>query len=45
MPCEQNAGQGDSINIGNKLFQNMAKLKYLRVTLTCENYMQEKVNS
>jgi hypothetical protein len=36
-PCRQSSGQNHIIEITNKLFENVAKLQYLGMTLTHEN--------
>jgi hypothetical protein len=39
----QSAGKIPYINIGNKTFENLAKLKYFEITLANQNYIQEDV--
>jgi hypothetical protein len=39
----QKAGQRQSIKIGNRLFESMAKLKYLGTTLTDQNCIHEEI--
>jgi hypothetical protein len=34
MSCHQNSGQNHNIRIANELFENVAKFKYLVMTLT-----------
>jgi hypothetical protein len=41
----QKAGQRHSINIVNTSFEDVAKLKYMRTTLTDQNYMHEEIES
>jgi hypothetical protein len=41
----QKAGQGQSIKIGNRTFESVAKLKYLGKTLTDQNYIHEEIRS
>jgi hypothetical protein len=41
----QNAGQRQSIKVGNRSFESMAKLKYLRTTLTDQNCIHEEIKS
>jgi len=40
MSCHQNAGQNHNILTGNKSFENVEKLKYMRTTVTCQNCLQ-----
>jgi hypothetical protein len=37
----QKAGQKQSIKLGNRSFESVAKLKYLGTTLTDQNYIHE----
>jgi hypothetical protein len=39
------AGQRQSIKIGNRSFESMAKLKYLETTLTDQNCIHEEIKS
>jgi hypothetical protein len=39
----QNAGQNQDINIGNRCFENVAQLRYLRTTITNQNLYQEEI--
>jgi hypothetical protein len=41
----QRVGQRHSIKIGNRLFEDVAKFKYLRTTLTDENCTDEEIKS
>jgi len=41
----QNARQDHDLMIVNKSFENVAKFKHLRMTVTNRNYIQEEVNS
>jgi hypothetical protein len=39
----QNVGQNRDINIENRLFENVLKLKYLGTTVTNQNLIQEEI--
>jgi hypothetical protein len=39
------AGQRQSIKIANRLFEDVAKFRYLGTTLTDQNCMQEEIKS
>jgi hypothetical protein len=41
----QKAGQRQSITIGNRSFENMAKIKYLGTALTDQNCIHEEIKS
>jgi hypothetical protein len=41
----QNAGQRQSIKIGNRFSESVAKFKYLRTTLTDQNCIYEEIKS
>jgi hypothetical protein len=41
----QKAGQRQSIKIGNRSFESVAKFKYLGTTLTDRNYIHEEIMS
>jgi hypothetical protein len=41
----QKAGQRQSIKIGNRSFESVAKFKYLGTTLTDENFIHEEIKS
>jgi hypothetical protein len=45
MSCSQKIGQKHSIKIVNRTFEDVAKFKYLRTTLTDQNYMHEEIKS
>jgi hypothetical protein len=45
MSRSQRIGQKHSINIVNRSFEDVAKFKYLEMTLTDQNCMHEKINS
>jgi hypothetical protein len=42
LPCHQNEGHDHDIKIANRSFQNVSQLKYLRMTVTNYNLMQEE---
>jgi hypothetical protein len=41
----QKEGQRQSINVGNRSFESVAKLKYLGTTLTDQNCVHEEIKS
>jgi hypothetical protein len=41
----QKAGQRQSIKIGNRYFESVAKFKYLGTTLTDQNCIHEEIKS
>jgi hypothetical protein len=41
----QKAGQRQSVNIANRSFENVAKLKYLETTLADQNCIDEEIKS
>jgi hypothetical protein len=43
LPCHQNAGQIHNIKIKNTAFENVAKFRYLGMTLTKQNLIQEEI--
>jgi hypothetical protein len=45
MSRSQKIGPKHGINIVNRSFENVAKFKYLRTTLTDQNYMHEEIKS
>jgi hypothetical protein len=45
MSHSQKIGQKHSIKIANRSFENVAKFKYLRTTLTDQNHMHEEIKS
>jgi hypothetical protein len=40
---DQNAGQNLEIKIGNRPFENMSQFKYLGMTVTNQNLIQEEI--
>jgi hypothetical protein len=45
MSCSQKLGQKHSIKIVNRSFEDVAKFKYLKTTLTDQNCMHEEIKS
>jgi hypothetical protein len=45
MSCSQKIGQKHSIKIANRSFEDMAKFKYLKTTLTDQNFVHKEVKS
>jgi hypothetical protein len=43
LSCHQNAGQNRDIKIANRSFENVSQLKYLGITLTDQNLIQEEI--
>jgi hypothetical protein len=41
--CDQNACQNWDIRIGNRLFKTVAQFKYLGMTVTNQNLIQEEI--
>jgi hypothetical protein len=41
--CHQNAGKNHDIKIGNRFFENVAQFKYLGMTITNQNLIQEEI--
>jgi hypothetical protein len=40
---DQNAGQNREIKIGNRSFENVSQFKYLGMTVTNQNLIQEEI--
>jgi hypothetical protein len=45
MSFHQNTGQNHNIKIANSSSENVAKLKYLRITVTIQNFIHDKMKS
>jgi hypothetical protein len=45
MSRHQNSGQNQNIRIGNESIENVAKFKYLRMTLTNQNKIHDEIKS
>jgi hypothetical protein len=45
MSCYPNSGQNQNIRIANESFENMAKFKYLGMTLTNQNDIGDEIKS
>jgi hypothetical protein len=44
-PHHQNSGQNQNIRRANESFENVAKFKYLRMTLTNQNDIHDEIKS
>jgi hypothetical protein len=45
MSGDRNAGLNHNIKIDNKSFERVEQFKYLRTTITNQNYIQEKLRA
>jgi hypothetical protein len=45
MSCHPNSGQNQNIRIANESFENVAKFKYLGMTLTNQNDIHDEIKS
>jgi hypothetical protein len=45
MSHHQNSGQNQNLRIANESFENVVKFKYLRMTLTNQNYIHDEIKS
>jgi hypothetical protein len=45
MSRDQNAGRSHNINIDNISFERVEEVKYLEITLTGQNYVQEEIKN
>jgi hypothetical protein len=43
LSCQQNEGQNHNIKTANKSFENMAQFRYLGMTVTNQNFIQEEI--
>jgi hypothetical protein len=43
LSCYQNTGENHDIKISNRSFENVAQLKYLGMTVTNQNLIQEEI--
>jgi ribosomal protein S2 len=43
LSCHQSAGQNCGLKIANRSFENVAQFRYLGVTVTNENLIQEEI--
>jgi hypothetical protein len=43
LSCHQNAGKNRDIKIANRCFENVAQFKYLQMTVTNQNMIQEEI--
>jgi hypothetical protein len=43
LSCRQNVGQNQDIKIANRSFENVSQLKYLGITVTNQNLIQEEI--
>jgi hypothetical protein len=45
MSCHQNSGQNQNIRIANESFENVAKFKFLGMTVTNQNDIYDEIKS
>jgi hypothetical protein len=45
MPCHPNSGQNQNVKIANESFENVAKFKYLAMTLTDQDDIHDEIKS
>jgi hypothetical protein len=43
LSCHQNAGQNHDVKIANRSFENVAQFRYLQMTVTNQNLIQEEI--
>jgi hypothetical protein len=43
LSSHQNAGQNHDVKKANRSFDNMAQFRYLRTTVTSQNFIQEEI--
>jgi hypothetical protein len=43
LSCHQNVEQNNDIKIANRCFENVAQFKYLGMTVTNQNFIQEEI--
>jgi hypothetical protein len=43
LSCHQNAGQNHDIKIGNRCFEDVARFRYLGMTITYQNLIQMEI--
>jgi hypothetical protein len=43
LSCQQNVGQNRDMKIANRLFENMSQFRYLGMTVTNQNLIQEEI--
>jgi hypothetical protein len=44
LSCHQNVGRNQDIKIANRSFENVSQFKYLGMTVTNQNLIQEEIN-
>jgi hypothetical protein len=43
--CLENSGQNHNMKVANRCFENVTKIRYLEMTITNENLIQQEIKS